>query len=88
MLGHPETARKGNLIAAFGMTLAILGTIFLHKGEVANIIYYLIVIAILIGTIIGWGVAKKVDMTKMPELVSIFNGMGGASGAAVDQVQL
>ncbi len=87
MLGHPETARKGNLIAAFGMTLAILGTIFLHKGEVANIIYYLIVIAILIGTIIGWGVAKKVDMTKMPELVSIFNGMGGASAALIGLIE-
>ena len=36
MLGHPETARKGNLIAAFGMTLAILGTIFLFEGEVQH----------------------------------------------------
>ena len=34
MLGHPETARRGNLIAAFGMTLAIIGTIFLYQGDV------------------------------------------------------
>ena len=87
MLGHPETARKGNLIAAFGMTLAILGTIFLYQGEVASIIYILIAIAILIGTIIGWGVAKKVGMTKMPELVSIFNGMGGASAALIGLIE-
>ena len=87
MLGHPETARKGNLIAAFGMTLAILGTIFLYQGEVASIIYILIAIAILIGTIIGWGVAKKVGMTKMPELVSLFNGMGGASAALIGLIE-
>ena len=87
MLGHPETARKGNLIAAFGMTLAIIGTIFLYQGEVASIIYNLIVIAILIGTVIGWGVAKKVGMTKMPELVSLFNGMGGASAALIGLIE-
>ncbi len=42
MLGHPETARKGNLIAAFGMTLAIFGTIFLYQGKVQPLIYSLI----------------------------------------------
>ncbi len=87
MLGHPETARRGNLIAAAGMTLAILGTIFLYQGEVATHIYILIGIAILIGTIIGWVVAKKVAMTKMPELVSLFNGMGGASAALIGLIE-
>lgn len=87
MLGHPETARKGNLIAATGMTLAILGTIFLYQGEVSTQIYILIGIAILIGTIIGWMVAKKVEMTKMPELVSMFNGMGGASAALIGLIE-
>jgi len=87
MLGHPETARRGNLIAAGGMTLAILGTIFLYQGEVVMYIYILIGIAILIGTIIGWLVAKKVAMTKMPELVSLFNGMGGASAALIGLIE-
>lgn len=87
MLGHPETARKGNLIAAFGMTLAIFGTIFLYQGKVAPVIYYLIGLAIIIGTIIGWAVARKVGMTKMPELVSIFNGMGGASAALIGLIE-
>ena len=87
MLGHPETARKGNLIAAAGMTLAIFGTIFLYQGEVTSLIYILIAVAIVIGTIIGWLVAKKVDMTKMPELVSIFNGMGGASAALIGLIE-
>ena len=87
MLGHPETARKGNLIAAFGMTIAILGTIFLHDSKVSSLVYILIGIAILIGTIIGWLVAKKVAMTKMPELVSMFNGMGGASAALIGLIE-
>ena len=89
MLGHPETARRGNLIAAAGMTLAIFGTIFLYKGdkEISSLIYILIAIAIVIGTIIGWLVAKKVDMTKMPELVSMFNGMGGASAALIGLIE-
>ena len=87
MLGKPETARKGNLIAAAGMTIAIIGTIFLHKEVVPNYIYGLIGTAILIGTIIGWMIAKKVAMTKMPELVSLFNGMGGASAALIGLIE-
>ncbi len=87
MLGHPQTARKGNLIAAFGMGIAIIGTIFIYPNKVPMLIYTLIGIAILIGTIIGWLVAKKVVMTKMPELVSIFNGMGGASAALIGLIE-
>jgi len=87
MLGNPETARNGNLIAAGGMTIAIIGTIFLYQGEIPTIIYSLIGIAILLGTIVGWLVAKKVAMTKMPELVSIFNGMGGASAALIGLIE-
>ncbi len=83
MLGHPETARKGNLFAAAGMTLAIVGTIFIHEREVSSIIYTLIFVALALGTLIGWLVAVKVDMTKMPELVSLFNGMGGACAALI-----
>ncbi|MCW5520522.1 NAD(P)(+) transhydrogenase (Re/Si-specific) subunit beta [Aureitalea sp. L0-47] len=87
MLGHPETARRGNLIAAAGMTLAILGTIFLYQGEVPTFIYILIGVAIVIGTIIGWLKAKRVQMTAMPELVSLFNGMGGASAALIGLIE-
>ena len=77
MMGNPKTARKGNLVAAGGMFLAILGTILFHQGPVKPIIYILIGIALVVGTVIGWYTAKKVAMTKMPELVSLFNGMGG-----------
>src|SRR5437762_2476801 len=83
MLSHPDTARKGNLVAAAGMFCAIIGTIALHQGEVASIIYILIAAAIMVGTIIGWMTAKRVAMTKMPELVSLFNGMGGACAALI-----
>ena len=86
-LGHPETAKKGNLIAAFGMGLAILGTIFIHDLEVPTIIYILIGAAIVLGSIIGWLIAVKVEMTKMPELVSLFNGFGGASATLIGLVE-
>lgn len=88
MMGNAKTARKGNLIGAFGMTIAILGTIFLHEGEVSGMIFGMIFGAIAIGTIIGWMTAKKVQMTKMPELVSIFNGMGGACAALISLIEL
>lgn len=84
MLSHPESARRGNIIAAVGMGLAIVFTLLFHKKEgqaIGNI--PLILIALLIGTIIGWLVAKKVRMTAMPQLVSLFNGMGGACAALI-----
>jgi len=87
LLGHPETAKKGNLIAATGMGLAIIGTIVLHDLEVSNLVYILIILAILVGSVIGWLIAIKVEMTKMPELVSLFNGFGGASAALIGIIE-
>ncbi len=84
MLSHPESARKGNIIAAVGMVMAIVFTILFHKKDgqsIGNIGF--IITALLIGTVIGWGVAKKVKMTAMPQLVSLFNGMGGACAALI-----
>lgn len=87
MLSNPKTARNGNILAAVGMVAAILATIFLHEGEVNTIIYGLIFGAIALGTIVGWLTAKRVQMTKMPELVSLFNGMGGACAALIGLVE-
>lgn len=87
LLGHPETAKKGNTTAALGMGLAILGAIFLSKENVPNIIYILIALALVVGGVIGWLIAIKVEMTKMPELVSLFNGFGGASAALIGLVE-
>ena len=86
MMSNPKTARKGNLVAAGGMTLAILGTIFLYNNSQTSrepLKIVLIFSAIAIGTVIGWLTAKRVQMTKMPELVSMFNGMGGACAALI-----
>ena len=87
LMGNPKTARNGNLIGAGGMTLAIIATILLHEGEVQPLIYILIAAAIGIGTIAGWITARKVAMTKMPELVSLFNGMGGACAALISLIE-
>lgn len=78
MLSHPDSARRGNLVAAFGMTVAIFGTIFLYEEEGRKLGNYPWIFgAIVLGTIIGTVMAKKVKMTAMPEMVSLFNGMGG-----------
>ncbi|HCE54548.1 MAG: NAD(P)(+) transhydrogenase (Re/Si-specific) subunit beta [Lutibacter sp.] len=87
MLGHPETAKKGNLISGVGMGMAIVATIFLHDFEVPSTNYILIGIALLIGTILGYLIAMKVAMTKMPELVSLFNGFGGGSALLIGLVE-
>src|ERR1019366_4313434 len=88
MLSNPATARKGNLIAAGGMIIAILGTIFLYENDGKKLGNYpWIFSAIIIGTIIGTLAAKKVKMTAMPELVSFFNGMGGACAALISIVE-
>ena len=84
MLSHPLKARRGNSLAAFGMGLAIVATIIFHQKEgepIRNI--PLILAAIGLGTAIGWVIARKVKMTAMPQLVSFFNGMGGAAAALI-----
>jgi len=88
MLSHPLTARRGNIYAAFGMGLAIVATIIFHKkdGEPIHNIP-LILIAIVFGTIIGWVIARRVKMTAMPQLVSFFNGMGGAAAALISMME-
>jgi len=87
-LGHPETAKKGNLISGIGMLLAIIGTLLFHSVEnVPTINYILIGAALLVGTILGWIMAMKVAMTKMPELVSLFNGFGGGSALLIGIVE-
>ena len=77
LLSSPDTARRGNTLAGTGMSLAILATLVmpLDKGS-GN--YPWIIGGILIGGIIGFFAAKRVKMTAMPQMVSIFNGLGGA----------
>lgn len=89
MLSHPDSARRGNLVAAFGMTIAILATIFLYRDDNGNPLgnYAWIFGGLVIGTITGTLAAKKVQMTAMPEMVSLFNGMGGACAMLISIVE-
>ena len=86
-LSSPATARSGNFVAALSMGLAILTTLFMPMQGAQNN-YLIIVIAIALGSIIGLTVSKKVQMTAMPELVSLFNGFGGACAMAISMVEL
>jgi NAD(P) transhydrogenase subunit beta len=88
MLSNPASARKGNQIAAIGMAIAIFGTIFLYENESIKLGNYLWIFGgIAVGTIIGAFAAKKVKMTDMPQMVSLFNGMGGACAALISIVE-
>lgn len=88
MLSNPASARAGNLVAAAGMTIAIFGTIFLYQEEGRRLGNYGWIFAgIAVGSIIGTLAARKVKMTAMPEMVSMFNGMGGACAALISIVE-
>ena len=79
MLSHPKTARNGNIIASFGMLIAIVTTVIL--GTDLNLT--MIGVAMVIGSIIGVFFAIRVEMTQMPQLVAMFNGFGGGASALV-----
>lgn len=88
MLSDPAYARQGNLVAATGMSIAIIGTIFLYEdGGVRLHNYGWIFSGLVIGGVIGTFAAKKVKMTAMPEMVSLFNGMGGACAALISIIE-
>lgn len=89
-LSSPDTAKKGNMIAGIGMGAAMLITMFYPMENNSNN-YLWIVGGLILGGSIGFIAAKKVKMTKMPEMVSLFNGLGGACSmliAAVEFVNL
>ena len=82
-LSNQETARKGNVYGIIGMTIAILATIF---GPEVTTNIHLIIIAMLIGGSIGITLAKKVEMTQMPELVAILHSLVGLAAVLVGYV--
>ncbi|MEM6376694.1 MAG: NAD(P)(+) transhydrogenase (Re/Si-specific) subunit beta, partial [Bacteroidota bacterium] len=87
LLGSPDTARKGNTYAALGMAIAIIATLFIPLERGANN-YIWIVGGMIGGGAIGWLAAKRVKMTDMPQLVSIFNGLGGACAVVLALAEL
>ena len=76
---HPTTARRGNMVAAVGMAIAVITTLCL-KG-IGN--WGIIIAGILIGTIVGAVASKRVKMTEMPQMVALYNGLGGGAIALI-----
>jgi H+-translocating NAD(P) transhydrogenase subunit beta len=79
MLGRAETARRGNLISAVGMLLAVVVTLLSHH----ILSYQLLVVGLVLGGAIGAVAARMVKMTAMPEMVALFNGFGGLASLLV-----
>ena len=78
-LSHPATARSGNAIAAAGMTAAVAATL----ADESVVSYWAIAVAIVIGSAIGALSARAVKMTAMPQMVALFNGVGGGGAALI-----
>ena len=79
MLGSPATARKGNLVSGLGMLIAVSVTLFDQQILDSSWIF----IGIVIGGAIGLAGAKLVGMTEMPQMVAVFNGLGGMASLLV-----
>ena len=79
LLGHPSSARKGNLVSAVAMLLAIVVTLL--DNNIVN--FQWIAIAMLAGAVVGFFAARLVAMTDMPEMVSLLNGVGGLASVFV-----
>jgi len=80
----PVTARSGNVLASLGMLVAVVATLFLK--EILS--WPMIIAGVVIGGGIGLVLARKVEMTAMPELVAVFNGFGGLASALVSGAEL
>jgi NAD(P) transhydrogenase subunit beta len=83
-MSSPVTARRGILWAGAGMLIATLVS-FAYPG-MSN--YVLILAAIGVGSAIAWATGKKVAMTDMPQMIALYNGMGGGAAAAIGAVEL
>lgn len=85
-LSAPKTARRGNLIGAFGATVATI-IVFFDPAIVERNNTLLIIGAIAFGVIVGVPAARRIQMTQMPQLVALFNGVGGGAAALVAIVE-
>jgi proton-translocating NAD(P)+ transhydrogenase subunit beta len=82
-MNHPRTARRGNMIGAVGMAIAVIATLLIESvGD-----YGLIVLGVAIGTAVGVPAARSVKMTAMPQMVALFNGVGGGAVALISFVE-
>lgn len=83
-LSSPKTARRGNLIGAVAAAVATLA-VFFATADLKNV--GLIIAAIVVGFAIGWPAAQRVQMTQMPQMVALFNGVGGGAAALVSVIE-
>ncbi len=83
LLTHPSTARKGNAVAAVGMAIAVVATLLWDFVDD----YGLIALGVAIGTAVGVPAARGVKMTQMPQMVALFNGVGGGAVALISFVE-
>jgi NAD(P) transhydrogenase subunit beta len=81
-LTGPKTAVRGNLIAAGGMGLAVVATL-IKVRDTATVNWVLIIVGLVLGVVLGVPPAKKTKMTAMPQLVALFNGVGGGTVALI-----
>ena len=88
-LSSPKSARRGNLLGALGASLATFVAFFYGETFFGGPIQHLpeILVAIVIGSIIGWIAAKRVQMTQMPQMVALFNGVGGGAAAVISVIE-
>jgi H+-translocating NAD(P) transhydrogenase subunit beta len=86
-LTGPRTAVRGNQIAAVGMALAVIATL-LRRGEFHDsTTVWLILVGVVVGTVVGVPAARNVKMTAMPQMVALFNGVGGGAVALIAWVE-
>src|SRR6202142_3985019 len=86
-MSSPVTAVSGVRWAGVGMLLATAVTLA-FMGGVAQINLILVIVAILVGSIVAWVSGKRVAMTDMPQMIALYNGMGGGAAAAIAAVEL
>ncbi|MEY3606179.1 MAG: hypothetical protein RL289_359 [Actinomycetota bacterium] len=88
-LSSPKTARRGNLLGAAGASIATAVVFFYGQEYYGGPVKHLpqILIAIAIGSIIGWVAARRVQMTQMPQMVALFNGVGGGAAAVISVIE-
>ena len=87
LLSSPDSARRGNILAGLGMGIAIIATLVRPMSEAPNN-YGWIAGGMVIGGIAGLISAKRIQMTAMPQMVSIFNGLGGACAVVLAMAEL
>jgi H+-translocating NAD(P) transhydrogenase subunit beta len=85
LMNSPATARRGNQVSTGGMVIALIATLILlvHDGTVTAAGWTVIIIGTLLGSAAGLWSARRVQMTAMPQLVSMFNAVGGGAAALV-----